>query len=78
MTTEEKVKEIIIAHFGVEKSQVTPEASLIHDLGGDSLDAVEIVMALEEEFNLEIPDEATEKIKTVGDAIEYVKAHAKA
>jgi acyl carrier protein len=74
---EDKVKEIIVEQLGVDAAQVTPEASFIDDLGADSLDTVELVMAFEEEFNIEIPDEAAEKIKKVGDAIEYIKANAK-
>jgi acyl carrier protein len=72
---EDKVKEIIVDQLGVDADEVTPEASFIDDLGADSLDTVELVMALEEEFNMEIPDEDAEKIKTVGDAIEYIKGH---
>jgi acyl carrier protein len=73
---EDKVKEIIVDQLGVDADEVTPEASFIDDLGADSLDTVELVMALEEEFNMEIPDEEAEKIKSVGDAIEYIKSHA--
>jgi acyl carrier protein len=73
---EDKVKEIIVDQLGVDADEVTIEASFIDDLGADSLDTVELVMALEEEFNMEIPDEDAEKIKTVGDAIEYIKSHA--
>lgn len=76
MALEDKVKEIIVDQLGVDAEEVTPEASFIEDLGADSLDTVELVMALEEEFNMEIPDEQAEKIKTVGDAIEYIKSHA--
>jgi acyl carrier protein len=74
---EDKVKEIIVEQLGVDIAQVQPEASFIDDLGADSLDTVELVMAFEEEFNLEIPDEAAEKIKKVGDAISYITANAK-
>jgi acyl carrier protein len=74
---EDKVKEIIVEQLGVELAQVTTDASFIDDLGADSLDTVELVMAFEEEFNIEIPDEAAEKIKKVSDATEYIKAHAK-
>jgi acyl carrier protein len=74
---EDKVKEIIVDQLGVDAEQVTPEASFIDDLGADSLDTVELVMAFEEEFNIEIPDEEAEKIKSVGNAIEYIKSHAK-
>ena len=73
---EEKVKEIIVEQLGVDPAQVTPEASFVNDLGADSLDTVELVMALEEEFNLEIPDEEAEKIATVGQAIEYIRANS--
>ncbi len=76
MALEDKVKEIIVDQLGVDADEVTPEASFIDDLGADSLDTVELVMALEEEFNMEIPDEEAEKIKSVGDAIEYIKSHA--
>ena len=74
---EAKVKDIIINELGVEAEKVTPEASFVEDLGADSLDTVELVMAFEEEFNIEIPDEAAEKIKKVGDAISYITANAK-
>jgi acyl carrier protein len=76
MAIEDKVKEIIVDQLGVEAEQVKPEASFIDDLGADSLDTVELVMAFEEEFDLEIPDEDAEKIKTVGDAITYIKSKA--
>ena len=72
---ESKVKEIIMNKLGVEASQVTPEASFTNDLGADSLDTVELVMALEEGFGLEIPDEEAEKIATVKDAIKYIEDH---
>jgi len=72
-SVEEKVKEIIVEQLGVDPAQVIPEASFVNDLGADSLDTVELVMALEEEFNLEIPDEEAEKISTVGQTIEYIK-----
>ncbi len=75
MTIEEKVKRIIVDQLGVDEAEVTPEASFIEDLGADSLDTVELVMALEEEFKIEIPDENAEKIVTVKDAIEYIKQH---
>ncbi len=74
---EDKVKKIIAKQLGVNEDQVVPAASFINDLGADSLDTVELVMALEEEFDIEIPDESAEKIKTVGDAINYIKEHAK-
>ncbi|HEY8500635.1 MAG TPA: acyl carrier protein [Clostridia bacterium] len=71
----EKVKEIVVEQLGVEEDEVTLEASFIDDLGADSLDIVELIMALEEEFDLEIPDKEAEKISTVGDAVDYIKAH---
>jgi acyl carrier protein len=71
---EQKVKEIVVQQLGVNADQVTLEASFMEDLGADSLDVVELVMAFEEEFNIEIPDEDAEKVTTVGQAIEYVKA----
>ena len=71
---EAKVKEIIINELGVDPEKVTPEASFVEDLGADSLDTVELVMAFEEEFGIEIPDEDAEKLQTVGDAINYLKA----
>ncbi|MBI2902603.1 MAG: acyl carrier protein [Candidatus Methylomirabilis oxyfera] len=73
---EEKVKKIIVDQLGVDAAEVTAEASFIEDLGADSLDTVELVMALEEEFGIEIPDEEAEKIATVKDAVEYIKAHS--
>lgn len=73
MPLEKRVKEIIVEQLGVEEEQVTPEASFIDDLGADSLDTVELIMAIEEEFDVEIPDEEAEKIITVKDAIGYVK-----
>ncbi len=72
----EKVKDIIVDQLGVDESEVTPEASFLDDLGADSLDIVELIMALEEEFDLEIPDEDAEKITTVGDAVEYIREHS--
>jgi len=74
---EERVKQIIVEQLGVEESEVTPNASFVDDLGADSLDTVELVMAFEEAFEIEIPDEDAEKIRTVQDAIDYIKAHAK-
>jgi acyl carrier protein len=73
--TAAKVKSIVIDHLGVEADKVTEEASFIDDLGADSLDIVELVMAFEEEFGVEIPDDAAEKITTVRDAIEYIDAN---
>lgn len=72
-STEERVKSIIMEQLGASEDQMKPEASFVDDLGADSLDTVELVMALEEEFDVEIPDEEAEKILTVGDAIGYVK-----
>ncbi len=77
MASEEKVKQIIIDQLGVNAEEVTDEASFIDDLGADSLDTVELVMALEEEFDIEIPDEDAEKITKVKEAIDYVKEHSK-
>jgi acyl carrier protein len=76
-SVEEKVNQIVIEQLGVEPSEVTPEASFVDDLGADSLDRVELVMAFEESFGLEIPDEDAEKIVTVQDAVEYIQRHAK-
>jgi acyl carrier protein len=70
---EAKVKEIIINELGVEPEKVTPDASFVEDLGADSLDTVELVMAFEEEFGIEIPDEDAEQLQKVGDAIEYLR-----
>jgi acyl carrier protein len=75
MSVEERVKKIVVEQLGVEESQVTTEASFVDDLGADSLDTVELVMALEEEFKLEIPDEEAEKISTVGQAVKYIEEH---
>ena len=72
---EQKVKDIIINELGVDAEKVTPEASFVEDLGADSLDTVELVMAFEEEFGMEIPDEEAEKLRTVGDAINYIQTH---
>ena len=71
-TTLDKVKKIIVEQLGVDESEVTPEASITDDLGADSLDQVELVMAFETEFNIDIPDEEAEKIKTVGDAVKRI------
>jgi len=73
--SEERVKQIIMDQLGVSAEQVTPDASFIDDLGADSLDTVELVMALEEEFDIEIPDEDAEKLRTVRDALDYLKKH---
>ncbi len=72
---EERVKEIIVNELGVEPEKVTDDASFVEDLGADSLDTVELVMAFEEEFGIEIPDEDAEQIQTVGDAIRYLREH---
>jgi acyl carrier protein len=77
-SVEEKVKQIIVEQLGVDEGEVTPNASFVDDLGADSLDTVELVMAFEEAFDIEIPDEDAEKIRTVEDAINYIGAHAKA
>jgi len=78
MNVEQKVKEIICAQLEVSPEQVKPEASFTDDLKADSLAVVELVLALEEAFSIEIPDEDTEQIKTVKDAVEYIKAHGNA
>ena len=75
MTLEEKVKQIIVEQLGVDENEVTPTASFVDDLGADSLDVVELVMAFEEAFEIEIPDEDAEKIGTVQAAIDYIKSH---
>jgi acyl carrier protein len=72
-TVEERVKRIIVEQLGVEEDEVLPAAKFIEDLGADSLDTVELVMAIEEDFDIEIPDEDAEKITTVGEAIQYIK-----
>jgi acyl carrier protein len=72
-TIEDKVKDIIVEQLGVNPEQVTPQAKFIEDLGADSLDTVELVMAFEEEFNVEVPDEEAEKLQTVGDVIKYIE-----
>lgn len=76
-SVEERVKKIVVEQLGVKEDEVTTEASFVDDLGADSLDTVELVMALEEEFGTEIPDEDAEKITTVQQAIDYVSAHVK-
>ena len=70
---EERVKKIIVTQLAVDASEVNPQSQFVQDLGADSLDTVELVMALEEEFDVEIPDEDAEKIKTVGEAVAYIK-----
>ncbi len=77
-SVEERVKQIIVEQLGVDEAEVTPSASFVDDLGADSLDTVELVMAFEEAFEIEIPDEEAEKIRTVQDAITYIDQHAKA
>jgi acyl carrier protein len=76
-SVEERVKQIIVEQLGVEESEVTATASFVDDLGADSLDTVELVMAFEEAFDIEIPDEDAEKIRTVKDSIEYIEKHSK-
>ncbi len=77
MAVAEKVKKMIVEQLGVNESEVVPEAKFIDDLGADSLDIVELVMALEDEYGIEIPDEDAEKIETVGDASRYIEEHQK-
>jgi acyl carrier protein len=72
---DQRVKDIIVEQLGVKPDQVTPEAKFIEDLGADSLDTVELIMALEEEFGIEVPDEQAEKLTTVGDVIKYIEEH---
>ncbi|NLU36353.1 MAG: acyl carrier protein [Clostridiales bacterium] len=72
----EKVRDIIAEQLGIEASEITPESTFVDDLGADSLDIVELIMAFEEEFNMEIPDEEAEKISKVGDVVEYLKSHS--
>lgn len=72
----ERVKKIVVDHLGVEEDKVVESASFIDDLGADSLDTVELVMAFEEEFNIEIPDDAAEKIQTVGDAVSFISENS--
>jgi acyl carrier protein len=78
MDVEAKVKEIIVQQLGVDADKVTAEASFVDDLGADSLDVVELVMAFEEEFGIEIPDDAAETIQTYGDAVKFIEANASA
>ena len=77
VSVEERVKQIIVEQLGVDEGEVTPNASFVDDLGADSLDTVELVMAFEEAFDIEIPDEQAEKIRTVKDAIDYINTHSK-
>ena len=72
----ERVKSVIVDQLSVDAEEVTPEAQFVDDLGADSLDVVELIMGLETEFDIEIPDEDAEKISTVGDAVDYIKSHA--
>jgi acyl carrier protein len=74
MSVEDRIKEIIVEQLGVDASEVTDDASFIDDLGADSLDTVELVMAFEEEFGIEIPDEEAEKLQSVGDALKYMRS----
>ena len=76
-SVEERVKQIIVEQLGVDEAEVTPTASFVDDLGADSLDQVELVMAFEEDFGIEVPDEDAEKMTTVKDAVEYIDKHAK-
>jgi acyl carrier protein len=76
-SVDERVKQIIVEQLGVDEGEVTANASFVDDLGADSLDTVELVMAFEEAFEIEIPDEDAEKIRTVKDAVDYINAHAK-
>ena len=76
-SVEERVKQIIVEQLGVDEAEVTPTASFVDDLGADSLDTVELVMAFEEAFDIEIPDEDAEKIRTVKDAVDYISKNAK-
>jgi acyl carrier protein len=73
-----RVKKIVVEHLGVDEGKVTETASFVDDLGADSLDTVELVMAFEEEFGIEIPDDAAEQIQTVGDAVKFLEKHANA
>lgn len=77
MAVADKVKSIIVEQLGVDEDEVTPDASFLEDLGADSLDTVELVMAFEEEFGIEIPDDEAEKITRVRDAVSYIEAHSK-
>jgi acyl carrier protein len=78
MSVEERVKSIIVDQLGVDQEEVTPEASFVEDLGADSLDTVELIMAFEEEFGVEISDDEAEKIRKVRDAVDYIEKRAKA
>lgn len=76
-STEQRIKDIIVDQLGVNADQVTPEAKFIEDLGADSLDTVELIMALEEEFGIEVPDEEAEKLQSVGDVVKYIEENQK-
>ena len=76
-SVDERVKQIIVEQLGVDEGEATPSASFVDDLGADSLDTVELVMAFEEAFDIEIPDKEAEKIRTVKDAVDYINAHSK-
>lgn len=76
-STDQRIKDIIVEQLGVNADQVTPEAKFIEDLGADSLDTVELIMALEEEFGIEVPDEEAEKLQSVGDVIKYIEENQK-
>lgn len=76
-TTEQRIKDIIVDQLGVNPDQVTPDAKFIEDLGADSLDTVELIMALEEEFGIEVPDEEAEKLQSVGDVVKYIEENQK-
>jgi acyl carrier protein len=78
MALEDRISEIIVEQLGVSKEEIRPEASFIDDLGADSLDIVELVMAMEEEFDIEIPDDDAERIQTIGDALSYLKERTSA
>ena len=78
MAVADQVKKIIVEQLGVDEEEVTPDASFVDDLGADSLDTVELVMAFEEEFGIEIPDDAAETIQTYGDAVKFIEANANA
>ncbi|MBO4480141.1 MAG: acyl carrier protein [Alphaproteobacteria bacterium] len=77
MSTFEKVKKLVVEKLGVDEAKVTEKAAFVNDLGADSLDVVEFVMAVEQEFDITIPDEEAAKLSTVGDAVKYIEAHAK-
>jgi len=76
MSIEQRVRSIVVEQLGIDEDEVTPQSSFLEDLGADSLDIVELVMAVEEEFKIEIPDEAVENLRTVQDLINYIRQHA--